>query len=253
MHASWATDSDMPALARLPGLKKLDLSTTRISDRGLRELRPAPGIADLNLCFAEQIGDEGASAMRNWKHLTRLNLRGTKITDATLEMLGDLTTLEDLDIGFAQLTDVGLDHLTPLAHLRKLAMGGNKLTSSGLQFLRQLPQIEYLDLAGAQRTDSGLWSITLSDTGVDAVTAVTGLRELHIGSASLASAELKKLATLPRLERLSLQGAKRVGHESVPVLAGMSKLRWLDVHDTGIPEADVAELRKSLPNCEILR
>src|SRR5215467_13344888 len=71
LRASWITDSDMPALARMPDLKRLDLSLTRISDRGLRALKAAPGIEELNLYFAEQVGDEGALVLRNWKDLKR--------------------------------------------------------------------------------------------------------------------------------------------------------------------------------------
>src|SRR3954466_11622819 len=35
LHASWVTDSDIAELAKLPALTKLDLSMTRITDRGL--------------------------------------------------------------------------------------------------------------------------------------------------------------------------------------------------------------------------
>src|ERR1700684_2504216 len=53
LHASWATDSDIAELARLPDLRRLDLSLTRISDHGLRQLKGAPGITDLNLRYDE--------------------------------------------------------------------------------------------------------------------------------------------------------------------------------------------------------
>lgn len=252
LRASWVTDSDIALLAKMPELRKLDLSLTRISDRGLRALRPASNITDLNLSFAEMVGDEGTSALRNWKHLTHLNLRGTKITDATLEMLGGLQSLEALDIGYAQLTDAGTDYLTSLPKLRELSLGGNKLTDAGLQFLRQLPQVRYLDIAGAQRTDSGLWSITLSEQGVDAIAGIMDLTELHAGGTTLAANGLRKMQSLPRLERLSLQGCKRVTHDATPVLAAMKKLRWLDLKDTGLTEDDIAALRKALPDCTIL-
>jgi len=252
LRASWVTDSDIPLLAKMPELKKLDLSLTRITDRGLRGLRPAAGITDLNLEFAEAAGEEGTSALRGWKHLTRLNLRGTKITDATLEVLGGLTTLEALDIGYAQLTDVGLDWLTSLTKLQEIRLGGNKLTDAGLQFLRQLPQLTYLDIAGSQRTDSGLWSITLAEQGVDAIASVSSLRELHAGGTALAANGLKKLQTLPHLERLSLQGCKKVAKDAVPALAGFKGLKWLDVTGTGLTDEDVTALRQMLPACEIL-
>src|SRR5438046_7676558 len=173
LRASWVTDSDIPRIAQMKDLRRLDLSLTRISDRGLRALKSSPAIEELNLYFAEQITDEGAAIFKGWQHLRRLNLRGTKITDATLECLSGVPTLESLDIGWAQITDTGLNHLTPLTNLRHLTMGGNKLTDAALQFLRQMPQIEYLDVGGTQRTDSGLWSLLLTDSGMEAIAAVT--------------------------------------------------------------------------------
>src|SRR5262245_62646744 len=125
MRASWVTDSDMRRLAELPYLTHLDLSMTRITDHGLQQLKNAPGIVDLNLYYAEQITDEGMAALKNWKRLKRLNLRGTKITETTLEHLANVTTLESLDDGFATIKDVGLDRLIPLQNLRELVIGVN--------------------------------------------------------------------------------------------------------------------------------
>jgi len=252
LRAAWITDSDMPLLLRVPGLSKLDLSLTRISDLGLRALRPAPSITDLNLSFAEQIGDEGASAVRNWKHLRRLNLRGTKITDATLEMLSGVQSLESLDVGFAQLTDVGPSHLTGLNSLRELSIGGNKLTASGLEFLREMPHLTYLDLSGAQRTDSGLWSITLTNEGVEAIATVADLSELNLSGTAISANGLKRLEALPKLTRLTLQGCKRVGHDATPVLSSWRRLRWLDLAGASLTPEDIATIRKALPDCTIL-
>src|SRR5262245_47960752 len=106
LRSSWVTDSDLPQLAAMPHLTYLDLSLTRITDHGLQQLKYAPGIVELNLYYAEQITDEGMATVKNWKKLKRLNLRGTKITDTTLEHLANLTTLESLDAGFEQITDV---------------------------------------------------------------------------------------------------------------------------------------------------
>lgn len=252
LRASWVTDSDMPLLAHMPGLARLDLSLTRISDLGLRALRPAPSISDLNLSFAEQIGDEGASAVRNWKHLRRLNLRGTKITDATLEMLENVQSLESLDVGFAQLTDVGTAHLAAMNNLRELSVGGNKLTENGLQFLRQLPHLTYLDLSGTQRTDSGLWSITLTSGAVEAIATVSDLSELNLAGTAITANGLKTLQSLAKLDRLTLRGAKRVGHDAVPVLSSWTRLRWLDLAGTSLSPEDVLQIRGALPHCVIL-
>ena len=65
------------SLAAMPDLESLDLSHTRITDEGMLRLKDAPKISDLNLFYAEWITDQGMTAIRDWKHLKRLNVRGT--------------------------------------------------------------------------------------------------------------------------------------------------------------------------------
>jgi Leucine-rich repeat (LRR) protein len=251
LRASWATDSDMPRLAQMKDLRRLDLSLTRISDRGLRALKTAPAIEELNLYFAEKITDEGASAVKNWKKLRKLNLRGTKITDSTLEILAGVPTLEWLDIGWAEVTDTGLDHLTALTNLKWLTMGGNKLTDNALGFLRQMPQLEYLDIGGQQRTDSGLWSLLLSETGMQSIASVSELRELRMEGRAVTGRGLELLKPLAKLERLDLQGCKRLRDDAAAVLASMKQLRVLDLKDSSLSAEAVARIRAALPQCEV--
>jgi Leucine-rich repeat (LRR) protein len=190
--------------------------------------------------------------VKNWKHLKKLNLRGTKITDSTLEFLAGVPTLEWLDIGWAQITDTGLEHLAGLTNLKWLTMGGNKLTDSSLQFLRQMPQLEYLDIGGQQRTDSGLWSLLLSETGMESIGSVTELRELRMEGRAVTSRGLEMLKPLKKLERLDLQGCKRLREDAVPLLASMKQLRLLDLKDSSLTEPAVTKIRAALPDCKVL-
>jgi Leucine-rich repeat (LRR) protein len=251
LRSSWVTDSDLPQLVDLPELTNLDLSLTRITDKGLQQLKSAPGIVELNLYYAEQITDEGMAALRNWKKLKRLNLRGTKITDTTLEHIANVTTLAALDIGFAQITDVGLDRLTPLANLRELAIGGNKLTDAGLQSLRQMQGLTSLDLGGSQRTDSGLWSISLTESGQDAIATLRDLRELRLDGMPVSARSLEKLKGLAKLERLGLQGCKRMGDDAVPLLVSWPALRVIDLKGTAMTEKGIADLQRAKQNVQI--
>ena len=205
LRSCWITDADLPAVARQAGLKRLDLSMTRITDQGLLQLKPLIGLEELNLRYAELITDEGMSAIKGWKQLRRIDLRATKITDTTLGYLGGLTMLESIDAGFAQITDNGIELLTTLPRLKQLTIGGNKLTDTGMQALRLMPTLEYLDLSGPQRTDSGLWSVSLTESGVAAVATLANLRELRIGGSNVTAISLEQFRRgLPRLERLSL-------------------------------------------------
>lgn len=252
LRASWVTDSDLSQLAALPHLTHLDLSLTRITDHGLQQLKKAPGIVELNLYYAEQITDEGMAAVKGWKKLKRLNLRGTKVTDTTLEHLSNVTTLEFLDVGFAQITDVGLDHLTSLPNLKELVISGNKLTDTGLQALRQLSGLTSLSLGGSQRTDSGLWTISLTELGLDTIITLKELRELRLDGMPVTARWLEKLKALNKLERLSLQGCKRVGDDSAALLASWPALRALNLKGTAVTEKGLADLRRTKPEVQIL-
>ena len=252
LRGSWVTDSDLTELAKLPDLRRLDLSLTRITDHGMKGLTPVPSLTDLDLSFAESITDGGLSAIKNWKHLKRLSVRGTKITDMTIQYLSALTSLESLDIGFVQVTDVGLDALTALVNLKELTVGGNKLTDAGLQQLRQLPQLTFLDLSGSQRTDSGIWAVSLTGPGVDAIATLKNLRHLRLSGTLITARGLEKLKGLKALERLDLLGCQRVSDDAVPILAGLPGLKIVDLTATAISKQGLAALHKAKPNCILI-
>lgn len=251
LRSSWVTDADMPLLAKLPQLAKLDLSLTRITDRGMQQLKSAPGIVDLNLYYAEQITDEGMSAIKGWKKLQRLNVRGTRITDSTLEHAASAPSLMALDVGYAQVTDVGLDHLATLTNLKELSVGGNKITDAGLQSLRYLTGLTHLDLTGMQRTDSGLWSVSLTELGVGAIATLKELRYLKLDGLPVSSRWLERLKVLTKLERLSLQGCTRVGDDAAAVIASWPMLKAVDLKGTAMTEQAVAGLRQAKPGAKV--
>jgi hypothetical protein len=268
LRASWVTDTDLRKLLHLPYLTHLDLSLTRITDQGMQEIRTLPGIVDLNLYYAEYVTDEGLAAIKGWRKLKRLNVHGTKISDTSLEHIGGITTLEELNIGSAMITDVGLERLTSMPRLLKLTMGGNKLGDAGLQALRQMPALTYLDLNGRQGTDANVWAIAMSDSGLDAVLSLKGLRELRFGctflgvgiegsrfatvsAMSVTTRWLERMKSLPKLERLKLQGCSRVDDESLTVLGTFPALRELDLKGTSVTEKGLAKFRAAKPETVI--
>ena len=134
LRHSWVMDSDLLALAQIPTITKLDLAETRITDLGFQHLKKLPAVTDVNLYYAELLGDEALAAMKTWKNLKTLNARGTKITDAGLANLAGLP-IEAIDVGYSLFTDGGFEHLAALPKLTSIAVGGNKVTDVGLNTL----------------------------------------------------------------------------------------------------------------------
>jgi internalin A len=251
LRASWAGDSDLASLASIPTLRRLDLSETRISDHGLRQLKGAPAIEDLNLRYAELITDEGISALKGWKHLKRLDLEGTKITDSALQHLSTLNSLEALNVGSVLVTDAGLESLTALTNLKELTLGGDKLTDAGLQALRQLPRLTFLDLGGVQREDSGLWSVSYTQSGVEAIATLKDLRQLRLNGTLISARGLDAIKGLSRLELLDVHNCPRIADDAIPVLSAMRSLRSIDLTGTSVTAAGVEKLHKAKPECLI--
>jgi Leucine-rich repeat (LRR) protein len=268
LRGSWVSDTDLRKLAQLPYLEFLDLSLTRITDQGMQELKNARGIVELNLHYAEYVTDEGLAALKGWKKLKRLDVKGAKISDTTLEHISAITTLESLNIGSAMVTDVGIERLTSLPNLKELSVGGNELGDAGLHALRQLPRLTYLDLSGRQGTDSNVWSISMSEVGFESVLTLKDLRELKIACSdvgigvegtrfatvsniNVTDRWLEKLKALPKLEKLTLLGCSRVNDEAIRPLTALPNLRELDVKGSPVTDKGVATLRSAKPKVQV--
>jgi len=258
LRGSWINDAEMLQLTELPDLERLDLSHTRISDEGMLRLKSAPKIRDLNLYYSEWITDQGMTAIRNWKHLKRLNLRGTRISDGTLEIVSRMPGLEALDIAHTQFTENGLDHLITLINLKELAMGGGgRRGNTGLAVLRMLPTLTHLDLSGARPTPPDMPNRAGAGQGIPeeslrAMAELKDLRVLKLGHSGISGPGLRILSTLEKVEKLGLEGCRRMDDNAIDGLVNWKSLKYLDLQDTQITAAGVEALRKARPDLTIL-
>ena len=95
---AWVSDADLDRLANLTTLRKLDLSLSLVTDAGIERLKRLENVTEFDLTSVELITDTAISYLRGWKKLERLNLRGTDITDTSIEHISGLTALKYLDI-----------------------------------------------------------------------------------------------------------------------------------------------------------
>jgi CheY-like chemotaxis protein len=153
---------------RLQTGQKLDLLSTRISDRELGNLLSS--LTDLRfLSLAEtRVGDAGLAHLQSLTHLQELHLDHSDITDEGLKLLTGLPRLEILDLKGTHITDAGLVEVGRLAQLKGLYLTRTGITDAGLEHLRSLEKLETLIL----------WDTAIGDAGLEHLKSLTHLKEV---------------------------------------------------------------------------
>jgi internalin A len=241
---TWATDEDLNYVAHIATLKRLDLSFTLVTDKGIKELEQLRQLEDLNLETAEALTDASMNYVKNIPTLRRLKVRGVDITDVGMPAIAQMTGLRSLDLSHTMLEDVGLENLPALTDLEELYLGGDMITGINLNFLKLLPKLKKLSLDGVQRRNAGAcWTPRVTDLDLDTISLLSGLEELDLGvgiglgrggkpaapgggnckltgGLQLSDLGLAKLVKLKNLRRLNVSGA-RLTPAGLKVLAGL--------------------------------
>ncbi|MFN0125796.1 MAG: c-type cytochrome domain-containing protein, partial [Verrucomicrobiales bacterium] len=83
-----------------------------------------------------RLKDADLAPIADMTNLVRLDLKRNALTDAALVHLKGLAELESLNLFDTQVTDAGLDHLTGLKRLQKIFLFNTKVTPAGADKLR---------------------------------------------------------------------------------------------------------------------
>jgi hypothetical protein len=250
---TWATDNDLQRVTAVGTVKRLDLSFTYVSDRGVEMLQRMPQLEELSLDTAEFITDAAASFLRTNRQLKRLSLRGTDVTDISMEYLSALTGLKALDIGQTQISDVGMDHLGAFAELEELNLGGDKIGGSSLNALKLLPKLKKLNLSGIQRRNAGIcWAVTVTDRELDTISLLGGMEDLDLGAGiGLGVSRPGTGANTSGESQCHVLGGTRITDLGLAKIAKLKLLRRLDLSGAEITPAGLRELER-LPNLQEL-
>src|SRR5262249_48617012 len=182
--------------------------------------------------------------LRANRRLRLLNLRGTEITDASLEYVATLTALKSLNMAETQISDLGMEHLAALTDLEELSLGGDAISGAGLDVLKVLPKLKKLNLSGIQRLNAGVcWAPVVTDAELDTIALLTSLEELNIGwgiGLGLPDPAFY-LNALPESE-CHVTGGIRVTDSGIVKLSALKRLRRLDVSGSLITSAGLARL-----------
>ena len=90
-----------------------------------------------------KITDAGLQPLKSCANITRLNLKNTAITNASISLIGQFNKLEYLNIVGTNIDDAGLLGLTPSATLKKIFCWQSGITANGVMvFQKKYPSIQ---------------------------------------------------------------------------------------------------------------
>src|SRR6185295_2969494 len=173
-----------------------------------------------------------------------LGLSQTKITDASLAVLGRLPSLRQLFLAGTATTDLGLEQLKMLRQLTHLSLAKTGVTDTGLVQLARLGNLGWLCLSETKLTDGSLPQLT----------KLASLRELLIDGTDITDAGHEELAAA--LPKCKIQGntpdAQRAAARWVLTQGGAISLDWGDLRKLAdlprdacvVKKVDLAKLNK---------
>lgn len=171
--------------------------------------------ADLVYVRAQAITDGEVRVLAKQSTLKHLSVSGG-ITDASLELIGDLGNLETLEIAGARLTAAGLGRLAGLSKLRSLVLSNQALSDEHAKSIGRLTQLTSLSL-----------------------------RDSRIGSKPM-----EHLKCLTSLTSLDLSGTL-VGDQGLKTLYGLKGLKSIELERSMVSDKGLEELRAALPGTQV--
>ena len=175
-----------------------------------------------------------------------LRLDNTETDDAALAKIClQNPELAELTLGNTKITDAGLVHLMQLTKLRKIRLSKTAITDAGMTDLAKCESLEYIDVSQTKVGALGVWELR----------ALPRMNNLNLyltlvtdqGLDSFRTGEHRSAA---KIERLNLDKCP-ITDAGIPKLASLTAMSWLHLGGTAITDAGLAELAKLEPLKEV--
>lgn len=167
------------------------------------------------------------------KGVRLLFLRGCKLDREALDVIGELTTLEKVNLHGVDLGDSGLTFLSKLSKLDFLGLTSTSIEADDLKVLRQMPEIKELRISANKLGDdvfdyilgcNSLESLTMSDNniterGILRLAAMKSLKSVYCRGSKLSPVSRKRvLKQMPNIKIYFEKSEKEKENFSSPLL-----------------------------------
>jgi hypothetical protein len=132
VSCKFVDDASLAALPRFPALTWL--LPMDVPDAGFRHVGRCPRLEKLTCMYCRDTGDVATEHIAGLSRLKHYYAGQTQITDRSLEILGGMTSLEEVELSAcAGISDAGLVHLARLPQLRKVSVDATaRITRAGI-------------------------------------------------------------------------------------------------------------------------
>ncbi len=143
VSCKFVDDAALASLSDFPALK--ELMPMDVSDDGFRHIGRSQQLESLILMYCRDTTDVATSHITGMPKLRKYHAGYTLITDASLELLSRIKSLEQISFeGCKFITDAGVPFLTNLPRLREISIGGcPKVTRSGVKGFDAAVRVNY--------------------------------------------------------------------------------------------------------------
>lgn len=173
--------------------------------------------------------------LRNCKQLEELNLSRLRLSQGTVDCLGDLKKLQRLNLDDGQFIHAGLSPLCNLRGLEELAVRDTNFDDDDARQLRALPNLRRLDITNTQLTTAGVKEMLDPSGGL----AGRGLEQLYLSADAIDGDVIAIVKKLPRLRRIT-------------VTESLRDLESAGNNNGSVNPQLILDLQKALPDCEII-
>ena len=234
--------------SRVDTITALDLSGSKeLTDAGLRHLARLPSLEHLDLS-GTAISDAGVDVLRGLPRLRTISLAWTRVTDEGVRALAPCHDLERVNLAATAAGDAALRVLAGKSRLRDLAIS---LSDAAFPLLHELPVFKTWSGGEAKLALLGPRSLpnhlslrgSFTDRGMQHLRGLEGLFGLDIDERDLGitAAGLGPLVELPHLGALGLDAKD----DWMPYVAALPRLRYLGVQDTTAGDEGFVALSQS--------